>query len=99
MGATASGARRKSVIIAATGEPTITINTKEPALADVFGMYNSPDKTVKRTMHGSKHAPVQKIGPVLPSSENENAKPTGAPGCALKEHQQIPKIVSVHDSL
>ena len=91
MGETASGARRKSVTTAATGEPTITINTKEPALADVFGMYNSPDKTVKRTMPGSKHAPIRKIepmsgrrieslgsrkiGPVLPSSENENANP------------------------
>ena len=100
MGATASGARRKSVTIAATGEPTVTINTKE-ALADVFGMYNSPDKTVKRTMPGSKHAPVRKIEPMnsrrieplgsrkiepaLPSSENENAKPAGALECALKE--------------
>ncbi|KAL4062122.1 Mad3/BUB1 homology region 1-domain-containing protein [Scleroderma yunnanense] len=88
MGATASGGRRKSAIIAA-GEPTVTINTKE-ALADVFGMYNSPDKTVKRAMPGSKHAPVRKIEPIgsrrmeslgsrrvelaHPPSENENAK-------------------------
>ena len=98
MGATASGARRKSVTIAATGEPTVTINTKE-ALADVFGMYNSPDKTVKRAMPGSKHAPVRKIEPIgsrrieslgsrrvdsaYPSSENENAKTPGTVGSTL----------------
>ncbi|KAH7884722.1 Mad3/BUB1 homology region 1-domain-containing protein [Phlebopus sp. FC_14] len=52
------GGRRKSVSV--LGEPTVTINTKE-ALADVFGMYNSPDKTVKRAVPGSKHAPVRKI--------------------------------------
>ncbi|KIJ62801.1 hypothetical protein HYDPIDRAFT_113900 [Hydnomerulius pinastri MD-312] len=62
MGATASGGRRKSVNIGG-GEPTVTINTKE-ALADVFGMYNSPDKTVKRAVPGSKHAPVRKIEPM-----------------------------------
>ncbi|KAI6011772.1 Mad3/BUB1 homology region 1-domain-containing protein [Pisolithus marmoratus] len=90
MGATASGSRRKSVGMAAAGEPTVTINTKE-ALADVFGMYNSPDKTVKRSMPGSKYAPVRKIEPLsgrrieapgtrrpepvhLPN-ENEKAKP------------------------
>jgi len=41
-------------------EPTVTINTKE-ALADVFGMYNSPDKTLKIERPGSKHAPVKKV--------------------------------------
>lgn len=59
-------------------EPTVTINTKE-ALADVFGMYNSPDKT--KVFPGSKHAPVKKIEPVTPivpprltfARENENA--------------------------
>ncbi|KAI5989649.1 Mad3/BUB1 homology region 1-domain-containing protein [Pisolithus orientalis] len=90
MGATASGGGRKSVSMLAAGEPTVTINTKE-ALADVFGMYNSPDKTVKRSMPGSKYAPVRKIEPLggrrieapgtrraepaPPPSENENAKP------------------------
>lgn len=44
-------------------EPTVTINTKE-ALADVFGMYNSPDKTVKGP--GSKHAPLKKIEAITP---------------------------------
>ncbi|KAG8213013.1 Mad3/BUB1 homology region 1-domain-containing protein [Butyriboletus roseoflavus] len=69
MGATASGGKRKSVNI---NEPTVTINTKE-ALADVFGMYNSPDKTVKRTM--PELSPESKSeGPrTLPQSEN--AKP------------------------
>lgn len=62
----------------AGAEPTVTINTKE-ALADVFGMYNSPDKT--KIFPGSKHAPVKKIEPVTPvvpprltfARENENA--------------------------
>ena len=77
---------RKSVMGGA--EPTVTINTKE-ALADVFGMYNSPDKTTKLVIPGSKHAPLKKIEPVTPvvppritfSRENENAQnvktPTG----------------------
>ncbi|KAF9052403.1 hypothetical protein BDZ89DRAFT_1056754 [Hymenopellis radicata] len=51
------GARRKSMM---NGEPTVTINTKE-ALADVFGMYNSPEKTIKVAKPGSKYAPVRKI--------------------------------------
>jgi checkpoint serine/threonine-protein kinase len=63
MGATAAGGKRKGVNVVNVSEPTVTINTKE-ALADVFGMYNSPDKTVKRTMPGSKHAPVRKIEPI-----------------------------------
>ncbi|EJD06579.1 uncharacterized protein FOMMEDRAFT_144565 [Fomitiporia mediterranea MF3/22] len=41
--------------------PTVTLNTKE-ALKDVFGMYNSPDRTMKTTnLAGSKHAPVTKL--------------------------------------
>lgn len=96
MGATAAGGKRKSLNVASASEPTVTINTKE-ALADVFGMYNSPDKTVKRAMPGSKHAPVRKIEPmggrkVVPDSkseasrtspQSENAKPSG-PGKSLK---------------
>ncbi|EAU85384.1 other/BUB protein kinase [Coprinopsis cinerea okayama7 len=72
------GMRRRSMLGGA--EPTVTINTKE-ALADVFGMYNSPEKTHKFTP-GSKHAPLKKIEPATPmvipkptfSNENENAK-------------------------
>ncbi|EMD33530.1 hypothetical protein CERSUDRAFT_56896 [Gelatoporia subvermispora B] len=59
-------------------EPTVTLATKE-ALADVFGMYNSPEKTM-RVRAGSKHAPVHKIEPVTPIAlpvparvNNENA--------------------------
>lgn len=67
-------------------EPTVTINTKE-ALADVFGMYNSPDKTTKLMIPGSKHAPLKKIEPVTPivppritfSRENENAQNVKTP--------------------
>jgi checkpoint serine/threonine-protein kinase len=76
--------KRKSIVT--VGEPTVTINTKE-ALADVFGMYNSPDKTVKRMMPGSKHAPVKRIEPMTPATRqtspvvhvenNENAKTPG----------------------
>lgn len=88
MGA-AAGGKRKSANVVNVSEPTVTINTKE-ALADVFGMYNSPDKTVKRAMPGSKHAPVRKIEPmggrrVVPESKSEardlpqgeNIKPPG----------------------
>ncbi|XP_006459521.1 hypothetical protein AGABI2DRAFT_201858 [Agaricus bisporus var. bisporus H97] len=71
--------RKKSLMGGA--EPTVTINTKE-ALADVFGMYNSPEKT--KIFPGSKHAPVKKVEPVTPivpplltrarEDENINAK-------------------------
>ncbi|KIY65869.1 hypothetical protein CYLTODRAFT_491961 [Cylindrobasidium torrendii FP15055 ss-10] len=67
------GARRKSLL---TGEPTVTINTKE-ALADVFGMYNSPDKTVK-TKIGGKHAPIRKIESLTSStSSRQDAERSG----------------------
>ncbi|KAI0058178.1 hypothetical protein BV25DRAFT_1811268 [Artomyces pyxidatus] len=64
------------------GEPTVTINTKE-ALADVFGMYNSPEKSMRfATVPGSKHAPLRKVEPVTPMAplsqvrkpSDENAK-------------------------
>ncbi|PBK75636.1 hypothetical protein ARMSODRAFT_1079846 [Armillaria solidipes] len=64
------GARRKSMM---NGEPTVTINTKE-ALADVFGMYNSPDKTMKLLGPGSKHAPLRKVEP-LASFTPKQAQP------------------------
>ncbi|KAI0719260.1 Mad3/BUB1 homology region 1-domain-containing protein [Cerioporus squamosus] len=61
-------------------EPTVTLATKE-ALADVFGMYNSPEKSMRfGPAAGSKHAPVRKIEPVTPmapllrSLSNENAE-------------------------
>ncbi|KAI0359875.1 hypothetical protein OH77DRAFT_1419211 [Trametes cingulata] len=67
----------------AGAEPTVTLATKE-ALADVFGMYNSPEKSMRfGAVAGSKHAPVRKIEPVTPmalqphvralSNENANA--------------------------
>ncbi len=50
------------------GEPTVTINTKA-ALADVFGMYNSPEKSTRiSAMPGTKHAPVRAVEPVTPRS-------------------------------
>jgi checkpoint serine/threonine-protein kinase len=49
------------------GEPTVTINTKA-ALADVFGMYNSPEKSTRfSTMPGAKHAPVRSVERVTPN--------------------------------
>lgn len=79
--------RKKSLMGGA--EPTVTINTKE-ALADVFGMYNSPEKT--KIFPGSKHAPVKKVEPVTPivpplltrarEDENINAK-TPSSACNL----------------
>ncbi|KAL0580955.1 protein kinase [Marasmius crinis-equi] len=81
--------KRKSMVAGA--EPTVTINTKE-ALADVFGMYNSPERTVK-TMLGSKHAPVTRIDAITPfvpqtkvtapsASENTPSQ-SSKPGMAL----------------
>ncbi|KAI9512103.1 hypothetical protein F5148DRAFT_1373397 [Russula earlei] len=52
----------------AGAEPTVTINTKA-ALADVFGMYNSPEKSTRiSNMPGTKHAPVRAVEPVTSSS-------------------------------
>ncbi|KAM6504526.1 other/BUB protein kinase [Amanita muscaria] len=70
--------RRKS-LYGGGAEPTVTINTKE-ALADVFGMYNSPDKTRSMGLTGTKHAPLKKVEPITPiaqprftaTNENEN---------------------------
>ncbi|KAF8739415.1 hypothetical protein AX14_009785 [Amanita brunnescens Koide BX004] len=68
----AISSRRKSIYGA---EPTVTINTKE-ALADVFGMYNSPDKTRSIGLPGSKHAPLKKIEPITPISQPRFTSPT-----------------------
>lgn len=63
----------------AGAEPTVTINTKA-ALADVFGMYNSPEKSTRfSAIPGGKHAPVRAIEPVtpliLPQSRPVSEKP------------------------
>lgn len=61
---------RKSLL--PPSEPTVTLATKE-ALADVFGMYNSPEKSMRYgIVPGSKHAPVHtvKIIPRLPFSQS-----------------------------
>jgi checkpoint serine/threonine-protein kinase len=84
------GMRRKSTM---HREPTVTINTKE-ALDDVFGMYNSPDKTVLRLekVAGSKHAPVKKVDPVTPGVKSANeALPTTTPIQLVNENEDIPK--------
>ncbi|KAF7986492.1 hypothetical protein HWV62_31301 [Athelia sp. TMB] len=78
-------------------EPTVTINTKE-ALADVFGMYNSPEKTLKIERPGSKHAPVKKIEPLTPApslrlprvDENASAQKTPAFKPFVDENAKTP---------
>jgi checkpoint serine/threonine-protein kinase len=65
--------RRRSLLGGA--EPTVTINTKE-ALADVFGMFNSPEKTAKLAAMTKKIEPVTPIAPPpprKPGNENENS--------------------------
>ncbi|KAK0204776.1 hypothetical protein DFS33DRAFT_1259621 [Desarmillaria ectypa] len=73
------GARRKSMM---NGEPTVTINTKE-ALADVFGMYNSPDKTMKLSGPGSKHAPLRKVEPIASFTPKQVQPPPETQGRVL----------------
>ncbi|KLO17203.1 hypothetical protein SCHPADRAFT_846870 [Schizopora paradoxa] len=64
--------------MAGAGEPTVTINTKE-ALRDVFGMYNSPDKTsLLSSSIGSKHSLVRKVEPVTPAAV-ASRRPTETP--------------------
>lgn len=87
MGATTAGSKRKGANVA--NEPTVTINTKE-ALADVFGMYNSPDKTVKRTMPGSKHAPVRKIEPMGGRRAVPESKPEASRTSPKRENAKLP---------
>lgn len=59
----------------AAGEPTVTINTKA-ALADVFGMYNSPEKSTRLpSMPGTKHAPVHAVERVKPLNLLPQARP------------------------
>ncbi|KAJ7364009.1 hypothetical protein DFH08DRAFT_730369 [Mycena albidolilacea] len=66
--------RRRSMMGGA--EPTVTINTKE-ALADVFGMFNSPEKTAKLAaiVQHKKIEPATPIAPPprRPANENENS--------------------------
>jgi checkpoint serine/threonine-protein kinase len=83
-------------------EPTVTINTKE-ALADVFGMFNSPEKTAKlAAISGTANIPMKKLEPATPiappslrkqahENENANAK-TPIPGWFIV--QFIPDILT-----
>jgi checkpoint serine/threonine-protein kinase len=62
----------------AAGEPTVTINTKA-ALADVFGMYNSPEKSTRiSAMPGTKHAPVHAVERVTPINLLPQTRPATA---------------------
>lgn len=78
-------------------EPTVTINTKE-ALADVFGMYNSPEKSMRfGTVAGSKYAPLRTVEAVTPmavqpafrSVASEGAK---TPSQCLTYHCVVPDL-------
>ncbi|KAK7033099.1 hypothetical protein R3P38DRAFT_2920697 [Favolaschia claudopus] len=64
-------ARRRSMLGGA--EPTVTINTKE-ALADVFGMFNSPEKTAKLAaiVQNKKIEPATPIPSLVRKLQNEN---------------------------
>jgi checkpoint serine/threonine-protein kinase len=79
-------------------EPTVTINTKA-ALEDVFGMYNSPDRTV-RFGPGTKYAatrPIEHASPPPPipapafAPANENAGVARTPGESY--HPYIPLFI------
>ncbi len=78
----------------AGGEPTVTINTKA-AIADVFGMYNSPEKSTRlSTLPGTKHAPVHAVERVTPinllpqtrSTSVENASHLATPASEGQVH-------------
>ncbi|KAJ7170679.1 hypothetical protein C8R43DRAFT_915864 [Mycena crocata] len=73
-GTSKMGGRRRSMLGGA--EPTVTINTKE-ALADVFGMFNSPEKTAKlAAIVVKKIEPATPIAPPsfrTPGNGNENS--------------------------
>ena len=66
----------------AAPEPTVTLATKE-ALADVFGMYNSPERTSKFAVPGSKHAPVHTVKIVPRTVSQTHVRDLGEP--ALKQ--------------
>ena len=64
--------------LAQHSEPTVTLATKE-ALADVFGMYNSPDKTSKFGVVGSKYAPVHTVKIVPRTASQTHVRDIGEP--------------------
>lgn len=79
----------------ATAEPTVTLATKE-ALADVFGMYNSPEKSMRfGPAAGSKHAPVREIKPMTPMGSLLRAvrDENGDNPSKTREHKPITFVV------
>ncbi|KAI0694622.1 Mad3/BUB1 homology region 1-domain-containing protein, partial [Cytidiella melzeri] len=86
-------------------EPTVTIATKE-ALADVFGMYNSPEKTLRfGAPAGSKHAPVRKVEPmvslkaVTPGKPDRSSGDAKTPGPQSQIFHDAPKTLSNENAL
>jgi checkpoint serine/threonine-protein kinase len=71
------GGRRKSTL---AGEPTVTINTKE-ALADVFGMYNSPDEATVTLakVNGDKHQKISSGSRVNVSAPTQRSNESNRP--------------------
>ena len=71
----------------AGAEPTVTINTKA-ALEDVFGMYNSPEKSTRiSAMPGTKHAPVRRVEPMSPLSLLPQVRPASVENAS---HPPVP---------
>ena len=88
---------------AAGAEPTVTLATKE-ALADVFGMYNSPEKSMRfGPAAGSKHAPVRRVEavtpralePLLRSISFENADASGTKTRTFSHHDYVLSLPAI----
>ncbi|GJE88617.1 Mad3/BUB1 homology region 1-domain-containing protein [Phanerochaete sordida] len=74
-------------------EPTVTLATKE-ALADVFGMYNSPEKSMRfGPATGSKYAPVRKIEPVTPGHTGGSLNAAFAAAKRAEDNAKTPVAV------
>ena len=69
---------RRGLMPPSASEPTVTLATKE-ALADVFGMYNSPERTSKFGTLGSKHAPVHTVKIVPRTLSQTHVRDLGEP--------------------
>ncbi|KAI0833466.1 hypothetical protein BC628DRAFT_1335195 [Trametes gibbosa] len=83
--ATKTSSRR----FAAGAESTVTLATKE-ALADVFGMYNSPEKSTRFGLVGSKHAPVKRIEPMTPMALQSLVRTLGNENAGVNAASKTP---------
>lgn len=81
-----------NMTMALSGEPTVTINTKE-ALKDVFGMYNSPERTSSLGV-GGKHAPVKRIESIGKRLASMTPAPTVQPAVVDENAHRMPGMFS-----